>query len=163
MTKRYAWFGIVVALGVAAACSSEAPKPAPAPPTAAAPAPPLEPRVKVFITNEASGDLTVIDADTQTLVGTFPLGKRPRGIKASPDGKSLFVALSGSPNAGPGVDPKRRLQRICQPWLVFLVACSQIARAGSAANHQNAHSEKAREDLTYSVENRADFARHAFD
>ena len=43
---------------------------------------------------------------TQAVIGTAPLGKRPRGIKASPDGKSLYVALSGSPNAGPGVDVK---------------------------------------------------------
>src|SRR5258708_2996798 len=105
MTKRYAWMAI--ALGVAAlpACGGEAPKPAP-PAAAPAPAPPPEPRVKVYVTNEASGDLTVINADTQEAIGTFPLGKRPRGIKASPDGESLFVALSGSPNAGPGVDPK---------------------------------------------------------
>ena len=39
-------------------------------------------------------------------MATAPLGKRPRGIQASPDGKSLYVALSGSPPAGPGVDPK---------------------------------------------------------
>ena len=58
------------------------------------------------MTNEASGDLTVIDGERQTAIGTYPLGKRPRGIKVSPDGKSLFVALSGSPTAGPGVDPK---------------------------------------------------------
>src|SRR5207253_3604320 len=51
-------------------------------------------------------DLTVINADTQTTIGTFKLGKRPRGIQASPDGKSLYVALSGSPPAPPGVDEK---------------------------------------------------------
>ena len=43
------------------------------------------------------GDLSVIDAATQTVIATAPLGKRPRGIKASPDGKTLYVALSGSP------------------------------------------------------------------
>ena len=90
---------------IGAACSQEPAKPAAAPPAAAAaPAPP--PAVRVYVTNEASGDLTVIDGDTQTVMATAPLGKRPRGIKASPDGKSLYVALSGSPNAGPGVDPK---------------------------------------------------------
>jgi YVTN family beta-propeller protein len=60
----------------------------------------------VFVTNEASGDLTVIDAATRAVIATAPLGKRPRGIQVSPDGKTLYVALSGSPNAGPGVDPK---------------------------------------------------------
>src|SRR4029079_18493103 len=47
-----------------------------------------------------------IDAATLTPVGTIRLGKRPRGIAASPDGNHLYVALSGSPNAGPGVDEK---------------------------------------------------------
>jgi YVTN family beta-propeller protein len=60
--------------------------------------------VRVFVTNEGSGELSVISAATQSLIATAPLGKRPRGIKVSPDGKSLYVALSGSPTAGPGVD-----------------------------------------------------------
>ena len=37
----------------------------------------------------------------------MPLGKRPRGLKLSPDGKLLYVALSGSPIAGPGVDESK--------------------------------------------------------
>jgi YVTN family beta-propeller protein len=59
---------------------------------------------RVFVTNEMSGDMTVIDGDTLQVVATIPLGKRPRGIQVSPDGKQLFVALSGSPIAPPGVD-----------------------------------------------------------
>jgi YVTN family beta-propeller protein len=62
--------------------------------------------VRLFVTNEGSGDLSVIDAATQSVVATAMLGKRPRGIKVSPDRKSLFVALSGSPNAGPSVDSR---------------------------------------------------------
>ena len=34
----------------------------------------------------------------------MPLGKRPRGIRVGPDGKTLYIALSGSPFAPPGVD-----------------------------------------------------------
>ena len=34
----------------------------------------------------------------------FPFGKRPRGIRLSRDGSQVFVALSGSPIAPPGVD-----------------------------------------------------------
>src|SRR5262245_32086062 len=60
----------------------------------------------ICVTNGLSGDLTVIDAATLATVATIPLGKRPRGIAASPDGTRLYVALSGSPNAGPGVDEK---------------------------------------------------------
>ncbi|MGH9658718.1 MAG: beta-propeller fold lactonase family protein, partial [Bryobacteraceae bacterium] len=56
----------------------------------------------VYVTNEASGDLTVIDPDQPEAVATIPLGKRPRGIHAS--GNLLYVTLSGSPFAPPGVD-----------------------------------------------------------
>src|SRR5580704_4167847 len=62
------------------------------------------PAFRIYVTNENSGDLSVIDASTLEVVATVPLGKRPRGIHASPDGKTIYVALSGSPIAGPGVD-----------------------------------------------------------
>ena len=58
----------------------------------------------IYVTNEASGELSVIDGATNTVVATVPLGKRPRGIQPSPDGSVLYVALSGSPFAPPGVD-----------------------------------------------------------
>jgi YVTN family beta-propeller protein len=61
---------------------------------------------RVYVTNEGSGDVTVIDGRSREVVATLPLGKRPRGIAASSDGKRLFVALSGSPLAGPGIDEK---------------------------------------------------------
>ena len=35
------------------------------------------------------------------------MGKRPRGVKVSHDGKTLYVALSGSPRGGPGVDESK--------------------------------------------------------
>ncbi len=53
------------------------------------------------MSNEISGDLSLIDGATLKVEATVPLGKRPRGIEATADGKSLFVALSGSPIAGP--------------------------------------------------------------
>src|ERR1700737_5086397 len=59
---------------------------------------------RIYVTNEVSGYLTVIDSGTFKVVATVPLGKRPRGIHPSPDGKTLYVALSGSPIAGPDVD-----------------------------------------------------------
>ena len=69
-------------------------------------APPAPPPVRVYVTNEASGDISVIDPATQAVIATVKVGKRPRGLKISPDGKMLYVALSGSPNAPPGVDEK---------------------------------------------------------
>src|SRR5262245_15475895 len=59
---------------------------------------------RIYVTNERSGDLSVIDGATYEVVATVPLGKRPRGIHASPDGQFIYVALSGSPIAPPGVD-----------------------------------------------------------
>ena len=104
--------GLVALLGgvgiTVAACRSPAPPPAasatPAP--VAAPAPPATPAVGLYVSNETSGDLTIIDANTLTVVATEKLGKRPRGLKVSPDGTRLYVALSGSPIGGPGVDEK---------------------------------------------------------
>lgn len=105
-------FGAPALLLFVAGCSQQpASSSTSAPPTAGvvapakAPAMPA-PKTRIYVTNETSGDLTVINGDTFEVMATAPLGKRPRGIQASPDGKTLYVALSGSPPAGPGVDPK---------------------------------------------------------
>src|SRR6266566_6176613 len=65
------------------------------------------PSYLVFVSNERSGDVTVIDGATDSVVGSFPVGKRPRGIHATPDGRRVFVTLSGSPRMAPGVDENR--------------------------------------------------------
>jgi YVTN family beta-propeller protein len=52
---------------------------------------------QVFVSNEKSGDLTVINGADFKVVATIPVGKRPRGIHASPDGRTIYVALSGTP------------------------------------------------------------------
>jgi YVTN family beta-propeller protein len=62
---------------------------------------------RVLVTNERSGTLSVIDGASRKVTATVALGKRPRGLKTSPDGKLLYVALSGSPIAGPGVDESK--------------------------------------------------------
>jgi len=41
----------------------------------------------VYVSNERSGDISVIDGATDAVVATFKAGKRPRGIHAAPDGK----------------------------------------------------------------------------
>src|SRR5437763_1095123 len=103
--RRDLSFVLVLSVLVGACGGANAPAPAPTQP-AAAPAPAPQPALGVYVTNEQSGDLSVIDADTGEVVSTIKLGKRPRGIVASPDGTKLYVALSGSPAAGPGVDEK---------------------------------------------------------
>ncbi len=56
---------------------------------------------QVYVTNEKSGDVTVIDGGDFKVAATIPVGKRPRGIHLSPDGKIAYVALSGTPIEGP--------------------------------------------------------------
>jgi len=60
---------------------------------------------QVYVTNERSGDVTVINGADLRIIATIPVGKRPRGIHASPDGKTVYVALSGTPiEAPPQID-----------------------------------------------------------
>ena len=54
-----------------------------------------------YVTNEGSGDLTIIDASNDSVVGTITVGTRPRGIRLSQDGRTAYVALSGSPRCPP--------------------------------------------------------------
>jgi YVTN family beta-propeller protein len=56
---------------------------------------------QVYVTNERSGDVTVIDGGKLEVTATIPVGKRPRGIHVSPDGKVVYIALSGTPTEGP--------------------------------------------------------------
>jgi YVTN family beta-propeller protein len=56
---------------------------------------------QVFVSNERSGDVTIIDGGDYHVVGTIAVGKRPRGIHPGPDGKSVYVALSGTPIQAP--------------------------------------------------------------
>ncbi len=99
MKKNVLLIGICCLL--ATACSRE---PATKTESASTPSPEWRSGYRVYVTNEASGDLTIIDGTTDEVIATVPLGKRPRGIHASPDGKTIYVALSGSPAAPPGVD-----------------------------------------------------------
>src|SRR5213593_4473856 len=52
--------------------------------------------VRVFVTNEKSDNVTVIDAATRAVVGTIRVGKRPRGVVVSPDGRRVYVTNSNS-------------------------------------------------------------------
>jgi YVTN family beta-propeller protein len=61
----------------------------------------------VYVSAEDSGEIVVVDPDAGQVIARVPVGKRPRGVKLSRDGKQLFVALSGSPRGGPGVDESK--------------------------------------------------------
>jgi YVTN family beta-propeller protein len=55
----------------------------------------------ICVSNERGGTVSFIDPRAGRLVETIPVGKRPRGIHASPDGATLYVAVSGVPIVGP--------------------------------------------------------------
>jgi YVTN family beta-propeller protein len=67
---------------------------------------------QIFVSNEKSGDLTVISGADFKVTATIHAGKRPRGIHASPDGKIVYVALSGTP-----VEPPPQLDANGNPIL----------------------------------------------
>src|SRR4051812_7224199 len=83
--------GAVFALGLAG-CSSNPP------------AAPAGASYRVYVSNETSGDVSIIDPVKMETLVNVPIGKRARGIHPSPDGKLLYIALSGSPLAPPGID-----------------------------------------------------------
>ena len=59
---------------------------------------------QLYVSNERSADVTVINAADLQPAATIPVGKRPRGIHTSADGKLVYVALSGTPIAVPKFD-----------------------------------------------------------
>src|SRR5579862_3509505 len=56
---------------------------------------------QIVVSNERSNDITLISGADYSVLATIPVGKRPRGIHGSPDGKLVYVALSGTPIAAP--------------------------------------------------------------
>ena len=73
-----------------------------APVSAAAPA-----ESRLYVSAEDGDEVVVVDPARGQVVTRIPVGKRPRGVKLSRDGKLLYVALSGSPKGGPGVDESK--------------------------------------------------------
>ena len=68
---------------------------------------------QVYVSNERGNSVTVIDGATFKPLATLSIGKRPRGIHASPDGKLVYVALSGTP-----VEPPPQLDAKGNPIFV---------------------------------------------
>jgi YVTN family beta-propeller protein len=101
-TTRRGWLScaLVAGLAMSAACRNS---PGGSVESAAAPATPAS-RERVYVSNETAGTVAVIDPATGAVEAAIPVGKRPRGLKVSRDGRTLYVALSGSPIAPPGVD-----------------------------------------------------------
>ena len=69
---------------------------APAAAHAAAPA-------RAWVSNEDDGTVTLVDTEHLSALTSVVVGKRPRGLALSRDGRRLFVALSGMPKCPPPV------------------------------------------------------------
>jgi YVTN family beta-propeller protein len=96
---RAAAAGGAIAALLLPACRGTANAP---PQTSAVPAGP-----RIFVSDETGTEVVVVDPEARQVVQRIAIGKRPRGVKLSPDGAQLFVALSGSPIGGPGVDESK--------------------------------------------------------
>jgi len=59
---------------------------------------------RVYVSDEDGGNVIVLGTTSDAVIARIPVGKRPRGLRVSPDGTRLFVALSGVPKSGPGAD-----------------------------------------------------------
>ena len=62
---------------------------------------------RLYVSNERGNNVVAVDPVQGKIVQTFAVGKRPRGLLLSPDGAKLYVAISGSPIGGPGVDESK--------------------------------------------------------
>src|ERR1700733_3344745 len=51
---------------------------------------------KIFVSNEKDNTVTVLDGDSLKIVATVKTGQRPRDLKVSTDGKSVYVVASDS-------------------------------------------------------------------
>lgn len=58
---------------------------------------------RAYVSNEDGESVSVLDTESNTKIATIDVGKRPRGMKLSHDGSSLFVAVSGLPKCPPSV------------------------------------------------------------
>lgn len=59
-------------------------------------APLAAPAETLFVSNEKDNTLSVVDVASLGLIATIPVGRRPRGLVASPDGKLLYLCASDS-------------------------------------------------------------------
>ena len=62
---------------------------------------------RMYVSLERGNAVVALDAASGAIVQQFSPGVRPRGLQLSPDGATLYVAVSGSPIGGPGVDESK--------------------------------------------------------
>src|SRR5450432_3511445 len=120
-------------LAIAVTCSGCSRERKPAPDSKPA-ATPLVATALVYVSDEAGGNVAVVDPAKGEVVASIVVGKRPRGIALSRDRKQLYVAVSGSPSAGPGVDESKLPppDRSADGVAVVDLATRQVARVSAS-------------------------------
>jgi YVTN family beta-propeller protein len=91
---------VLVALAVPlgfAACVAALSRSRPAAPAAAGPF--------LWVSNEGSNDLVLVDAGRGEVVARVPVGRRPRGLRLDAARGILYAAVSGTPRPRPDVAP----------------------------------------------------------
>ena len=58
----------------------------------------------LLVTNEDAGTLSIVATATHEVLTEIEVGRRPRGVRASPDGGMAYVAVSGSPKCPPWME-----------------------------------------------------------
>ncbi|MGD0820289.1 MAG: PKD domain-containing protein [Desulfomonilia bacterium] len=58
--------------------------------------PQLQRKACAYITNMESGDVTVVDISTNSIITRIPVGTAPYGVAVSPDGDRVYIACGGS-------------------------------------------------------------------
>ena len=66
-----------------------------------------------YVPNEGSGNVTVIDTETDQVVAEIAAGKKPRGLAVSVDSRWLYV--SDQPNNRLQLIDLRKLRNLRQP------------------------------------------------
>lgn len=117
---------IAAALGLVSVSTSGAAFAAAQPGASAA----ASPGYAVYVTNETSGALSVIDSDGRSVIATYPVGPRPRGLKLGLDGRTLYIPLSAAPPTPPGMRKPARTeaQRAADGIAVFDVEDRKVLR-----------------------------------
>ncbi|MGH8140120.1 MAG: beta-propeller fold lactonase family protein [Steroidobacteraceae bacterium] len=73
--------------------------------------PPYAHAGRAYVSDEDGNAVTVLDTERAEVVATVDVGKRPRGLKLSPDGAHVYVAVSGLPKCPPTVPDKECAKR----------------------------------------------------
>jgi YVTN family beta-propeller protein len=64
-----------------------------------------------YVSNEDGHSISVLDTARAEVIATVAVGKRPRGLKLSPDGSRLYVAVSGLAKCPPSVPDEECAKR----------------------------------------------------